>query len=319
MRTKYYRDRNAVITGAASGIGLAFAEKLAEYGTNILISDINLERLEQAKNHLRSFGVNVIGMKCDVTKRSDVTKMADKALNKMGEIHFLFSNAGVAMGGPFEHFTLSSWKRIININLWGMIHVISEFIPKFLSQGFGHVIVTSSIAGSLGVGGLVPYSTTKFANSGFCEALYGEYKSKGIDVSIVNPFPLKTNLIETVGISFPSELMEEHSAESLQKGISRAKEYYWENFCAKRGLRTGFCGGFNVDRSIDIYLKKIRKKKLYIFERRYGRFFQFIRGFFPRLYKKILSILGKRHTNLLNETFKMAETIAENEKLVKKK
>ncbi len=163
--------------------------------------------------------------------------------------------------------------------------------------------MTSSIAGSLGVGGLGPYNATKFANSGLCESLYGEFKPRGINVSIVSPFPVKTNLIETVGISLPPTLVENLPPEVVKDRIEAGKRYYWERFCAKKGLVSGFCGGEAVDVAVENYLRKIAQKKLYIFERWHGRFFQFIRGFWPGLYKKVLTILGKRNIRLLNEAY----------------
>ncbi|MHA1292629.1 MAG: SDR family NAD(P)-dependent oxidoreductase [Promethearchaeota archaeon] len=313
MHKKYFRGKNAVITGSASGIGKNFALSLAKLGTNLVISDINEERLEAVRKEIENIGVKVISLKCDVSKQSDVKRLAKVSFDEMQNIYFLFSNAGVAIGGPSEYITISQWKRIININIWGTIRVVMAFIPGMIEQGFGHIITTSSIAGSLGTGGLIPYSTTKFAISGFSEALYSEYKKKGIEVSIICPFPIKTNLIETVGISFPPELIEGMNPEEMNIGIEEAKKYYWNHFCEKKGLWTGFCGGFEVERSVARFIKKISKKKLYIFDRRYGRFFQFVRGWWPNLYKAILKILGNRHTGLLEKTYEKALNIAKNE------
>ena len=303
MRKKYYNNKNAVITGAASGIGREIALKLASMGSNLLLSDINMERLEEVKEIAKSFGIKAVSVKCDVSKRSEVDNMAKIAIQEFNEIHFIFSNAGIAIGGLFEYLPFSQWKRIININLWGMIYVVKTFIGKLLSQGFGHIIVTSSIAGTMGVGGLMPYSTTKFANAGFCEALYGEYKDRGIDVSILSPFPLKTNLIETAGIGFPPELIEGRDANEIKQSIDQAKRFYWENFTKKKLLFEGFGGGFTVERAVKRYLKKIRKKKLYIYERRYGRMVQYLKGFWPRSYKKVVKTIGNRNIKLLEDTF----------------
>ena len=173
---------------------------------------------------------------------------------------------------------VDNWKKVIDINIWGMIYCVTAFLHRMLEQGFGHIIVTSSAAGSLGVGGMLPYCTSKFANAGFCEALYGEYKSKGIDVSIICPFPLKTNLIEDVGISVPPELLEGLSPEAIEVGIKKGKKYYWDKYNENKGPLTGFCGGFPVERSVNRFIKKIRRKKLYIYDRRYGRFLQWLRG-----------------------------------------
>ncbi|MFX0103795.1 MAG: SDR family NAD(P)-dependent oxidoreductase, partial [Candidatus Hodarchaeota archaeon] len=219
---------------------------------------------------------------------------------------------GIAVGGPFEHLSPTSWKRIIDINIWGMINVISATIPKMLEQGFGHVIQVASIAGAVGIGGLVPYSTTKFANSGFCEALYGEYHHRGINVSVVCPFPIKTGLIETVGIGIPPQLLEGFDAETIKEGIQKGKEYYWEKFCSKSHLFNGFCGGWEVDKAVKNYLKQISKKRLYIFESKYGRLVQFIRGASRGIFNRVVGMFGKRHVKLLDETFDIAVSYGKN-------
>ncbi len=183
-KNNYFRGRNAVITGAASGIGRELALQLAKMGTNVVISDINMERLEQVKKEIEILGVKVLALKCDVTELLDARRLAEKSIAGMNDIHFLFSNAGIAIGGPFEHLDMSQWKQIVNINVFGMIHIVKAFINKLVNQEYGHIIVTASVAGIFGIGGLSPYNTTKFANIGFCESLLSEYRDKGINVSV---------------------------------------------------------------------------------------------------------------------------------------
>lgn len=297
---KFYRGKNAVITGGASGIGKEIALNLAKMGCNIVISDIKLDRLEQTKKEIGAFGVKVYAQKCDVTNTIEIKKFAKNTIKEMGNIHFLFSNAGIAVGGPFEHLMISQWDRILNINMYGMIHVVRAFIPKLIEQGFGHVIVTASIAGTIGIGGLAPYSTSKFANAGFCEALYGEFSHRGIDVSILSPFPLLTNLIETAGFGIPAHLLSDLDPKRMQEEIKIGMQDYWAEFTKKQSILKGFAGGFTVQRATKRYLKKIRKKKLYIYERRYGRMLQFLQGAWPAMYKRFLRSKGKTHVKLMN-------------------
>jgi len=306
MKKKYFKGKNAVITGAASGIGREFAVKLAQMGTNLVLSDINMERLEEVKKETEALGVRVIIVEADVTKNSQVKNLAKTAIKEMKDIHFLFSNAGIAMGGPFDSLTMIQWERIININIYGMINVVKAFISRLIEQSFGHIIVTASIAGTLGIGGLSPYNTTKFANRGFCESLYSEFSPKGINVSVICPFPIETNLLETVGIGIPPEILEGVDAKGFDEGIKAGKIHYWTEFTKKQSIFKGFGGGFTVNRSVDRYIKKIRKKKLYLFERRYGRLLQFVQGLWPGLYQKLLRSFGKRHLNLVQETYDLA-------------
>ncbi|OLS15375.1 MAG: KR domain protein [Promethearchaeota archaeon CR_4] len=305
---RYFRGKNAIITGAASGIGRAFAEQLAAIGTNLVLSDINMERLEMVKQALIKYPIQVVTSLCDVTKEKDVEELAKLTVGTFKTVDFLFSNAGTAMGGHIENISMIQWQTIIQINIIGMINCVRAFLPKMLEQQSGHIIVTSSICGSIGTGGLIPYTTTKFANSGFCEALYGECKGRGINVSIVSPFPLKTNLIEEAGIIIPPGLLDGISPEIAKAAINKGKQYYWENFCARKGLISGFCGGMEVDIAVENYLRKIANKKLYIFERWHGRFFQFVRGWWPSLYKRTLLLLGNRSIKLFDKAFEIAQS-----------
>ncbi|MFX1392876.1 MAG: SDR family NAD(P)-dependent oxidoreductase [Promethearchaeota archaeon] len=307
MRSKkYFSGKNAVITGAASGIGREFALSLAKYGCNLVISDINMERLELLRKELEQFPIKVVTVNCDVTKNSQVKKLAKISIEELGDIYFLFSNAGIATGGPFEHINQAQWEKTININLFGMYYVVKAFISKLLEQKFGHIIVTASIAGTLGVGGLNPYNTSKFANAGFCESLYSEYNHKGIDVSVICPFPIRTNLIDSVGFGISPERLEGIDANVMQEALELGKRHYWEEFTKKQRLSHGFAGGFPVERAVKRFIKKIKKKKLYIFERRYGRTMQFLQGFNPGFYRKLLKSLGIRHLELINEATEIA-------------
>ncbi len=303
MNEKYFKNKNAVITGAASGIGRTLALELARMGTNLVISDINMERLENVKEEVEAYKVKVVSKKCDVTKKSDVKSLRDITLSNMQDVHFLFSNAGTAAGGHLESFSNEIWRNVINVNIWGMVNLVNAFIPKMVEQGFGHVIVTSSIAGIIGAGGLIPYSTSKFANFGFCEALYGEFKDKGIDVSIICPFPIKTNLIETAKMSIPPDLFNKYSQEQLAKAFEIGKEHYWNEFTK---------GGYELERAIRIYLKKVAKKKLYICERKLARFLFFIKGLWPKFYKKLVKKVGADHCGVLDESTQKAIDFIEN-------
>ncbi len=196
MGNKYYDGKNAVVTGAASGIGRELAMQLAKMNVKLLITDINKERLEAVEKELEKMGSSVKSKVCDITDPGEVQALAARAKEEFETIHFIFHIAGVIAGGHYEWIPLQDWERVLKINVWGSIHIVNAFIGKLLDQGFGHIILTSSMAGSFAIGGLVPYTTSKFAVAGFGEALYSEFKSKGLDISILCPFPLQTNLIE---------------------------------------------------------------------------------------------------------------------------
>jgi short-subunit dehydrogenase len=296
MDNKYFNKKNAVITGAASGIGKEIALQLGKSGTNLVISDINMDRLEQVKVELEKMGVEIYSYHCNVTKRNEVNSLLEHINDDFENLHFLFSNAGLAVGGQFELFSRDQWKSIIDVNISGCINMVSTFLPKMLEQGFGHVIVTSSIAGIIGVGGLIPYSTTKFANYGFCEALYGEFHSRGIDVSVICPFPLKTNLIENAQFSLDPDIMKDLPQEKLQDIVNMGKEHFWEEF-TKDSL--------DISEAVEIYLKEIAKKKFYVCERRIPRLIYLIKGLWPNLAKKMVQKFGTENCELVNDSYQI--------------
>ncbi|MBW2397062.1 MAG: SDR family NAD(P)-dependent oxidoreductase, partial [Deltaproteobacteria bacterium] len=142
------RDRIAVITGGASGIGRGMAEAFASEGMKLVIADIESAALESTVSELREAGATVIGVECDVSKADSVAQLAERTLEEYGAAHVLCNNAGVAggMGGPIWEATLDEWDWVMGANLMGVIHGIRSFVPILLEQDEGHVINTASIA-----------------------------------------------------------------------------------------------------------------------------------------------------------------------------
>jgi len=306
MGNKYYDGKNAVVTGAASGIGRELAVQLVKMKANLLISDINKEGLEAVQKELEQLGGIVQSQVCDITDPGDVQRLAEKAKLQFDTIHFIFQIAGIAAGGHYEWISLKDWDRVLKINLWGPIYVVNAFLGKLLEQGFGHIILTSSIAGSFAIGGLVPYTTSKFAVAGFGEALYAEYKSKGLDVSVICPFPLKTNLIEGASIGMPDDFLEGLDLAAQKQAIELGKKYFWGEFMKKQSILKGLGGGNTVENAVRCYLKQLPKKKLYIFDRRYGRLLQVFKGLQQGIYKYFLRTKGEKCDKLIDASFKYA-------------
>src|SRR5262252_6197781 len=122
------RDRVAVITGGASGIGFATAEVLAREGARLVIADIERGALDAAVARLRAQGAKAEGVICDVSDRASVSALADAAFEKMGAVHVVFLNAGVAVSGAVVDMTHDDWRCIIDVDLWGVIHGVESFV-----------------------------------------------------------------------------------------------------------------------------------------------------------------------------------------------
>ena len=182
--------RTAVITGGASGIGLATAQLLAAEGMNLVLADIEAGPLERAATELGALGVV-----CDVGDLASVTHVADEAFARFGSVDVVFNNAGVAIGGPTVDMTHADWEWLMRVNLWGPIHGVEVFLPRMIEQGTGgHVLFTASFAGLMPNVGLGPYCVTKYGVVAMAEVLQRELRQHSIGVSVLCPMRVATNI-----------------------------------------------------------------------------------------------------------------------------
>jgi NAD(P)-dependent dehydrogenase (short-subunit alcohol dehydrogenase family) len=183
------RGRTAVITGAASGIGLGIAHALGDAGMDLVISDIERDPLDTAVKELSAYGTRVLAVSANVADRKAVAALADAAYDEMGQVDVLCSNAGVGVFPDIAEATASDWDWVTSVNLGGMINCLLAFLPRMAAQdGEKHIVLTASIAG-LAPFGMTIYSTTKYAIVGMGESLAQESETNGygIGVSILCP------------------------------------------------------------------------------------------------------------------------------------
>jgi len=199
--------KTAVITGGASGIGLATAHQLAASGMNLVLGDIEEGPLGEAVASLRGFGAHVVGVTCDVSSEEDVIALRDSALAEFGAAHVIFNNAGV-VGGPSLGTPKKVWDWVMAVNVDGVINGINAFAPHFLERNEGHIVNTASLAGLGGVPGTGAYCASKFAVVGISESLFHELALLGSDVhvSVLCPGFVKTRIFESER-NMPNELV----------------------------------------------------------------------------------------------------------------
>jgi NAD(P)-dependent dehydrogenase (short-subunit alcohol dehydrogenase family) len=182
--------RTAVVTGGASGIGLATARLLAAEGMQLVLADIEQEPLERAAAEL-----DAVAAVCDVGDPTSVQRLADSAYERFGAVHLLFNNAGVAVAGPVASVSHADWEWLMRVNLWGPIHGVEAFLPRMIDQGTGgHILFTASFAGLVPNVGLGPYCVTKYGTVALAEVLSKELRPHGIGVSVLCPMRVETNI-----------------------------------------------------------------------------------------------------------------------------
>lgn len=189
----------AVITGGASGIGWAMAERLAAAGMKIALADIEKGPLDEAVSRLTQAGTDAIGVPTDVSDGDQMDALGERVLDHYGAVHVICNNAGVGGGGTMWELTTADWQFVLGVNLWGVIHGVRVFCKHLVAQGEGHIVNTASMAGLVSVPAMGPYNVTKHGVVTLSETLYGELSNAaaGVGVSVLCPGFVNTRIYES--------------------------------------------------------------------------------------------------------------------------
>jgi NAD(P)-dependent dehydrogenase (short-subunit alcohol dehydrogenase family) len=261
---KDFAGRVAVVTGAASGMGLAFSHRFAEEGMSVVLADIESEPLAMAEAALKAKGGKVLAVRTDVMAEDDINRLADAAFSTFGNVHILCNNAGVAATAatlrsrPWES-SLADWEWTFGVNFMGVLYGVRAFVPRMLENGEeGHIVNTASMAGLLT--GANPYNVSKHAVVCLTEGLYKEFKDMKakLSASVLCPGLINTAILEAER-NRPSEFGATDKA-SLRPEL--------QQFSA--GFEAALKAGYEPEEVAHQVFEAIRDDRFYIFPAQEG-------------------------------------------------
>ena len=230
-----FKDKIAIVTGAASGIGRALGEALARRGAVVIMVDIQTELLEEAVGSIKRAGYQAEAVTLDVTNLEGVQALVENTAARHGRLDYIFNNAGIAVGGEVRDVSIDDWRHVLDVNLFGVVHGVAAAYPLMVKQGHGHIINTASIEGLIPFPGTVSYVASKYGVVGLSNALRIEGADLGVKVSVVCPGYIKTPIFHTSKLikmdrekmlqSLPERfgITPEECAEVILHGVERNK------------------------------------------------------------------------------------------------
>lgn len=260
-----FKGKVAIITGGASGIGKSLAELLARKGAYVVVADINVNSGNDVVNSIHAEGGKACFQYIDVTDESMVNELVQKTYDAHGHLDFMFNNAGISSMSEFYNITSDQWKRMININLLGVVYGANAAYKLMKKQGYGYIVNTSSAAAFGPTPLTASYGATKHAVLALTTSLHYEAEDFGVKVSAVCPAFVTTSISQTMDMS------------DFDRGIfnKNQKSYISSEKCA------------------EIIVRGIEKQKLIITTVGLKKTTDIFFTLFPRLHRKLMKYIVK--------------------------
>ena len=242
-----FKEKVCIVTGAASGIGKALCEELARRGARVIATDINTEILQNMVSSIKDGSPHVQAEKLDVTDYEAFQKLIEDTVAREGRLDYLFNNAGIAILGEVRDTTIDHWRKVLDVNLNGVVYGSLLAYQQMVKQGCGHIVNLASVEGLLPFPTTVSYVTSKFAVMGLSQGLYVEGGDLGVNVSVVCPGFVSTPIFDvsdTVGVERQRwresislwerfAISPEGCAKVILKGVEKKKPFITVTFIAR--------------------------------------------------------------------------------------
>jgi NAD(P)-dependent dehydrogenase (short-subunit alcohol dehydrogenase family) len=207
MARSFYRDKVAVVTGGSRGLGLEIARRICTQGGRVVILARDGDELRNAVKDLTSRGGQAMAFRCDLFEAAQIRAVVRQTIERFGRIDILINNAGTIEIGPVDHMQLEDFDRAMRLHFWAPYFLIMQVMPHMRTGGGGRIVNISSIGGKIAVPHMAPYSASKFALTGFSDAIRAELARDKIFVTTVTPGMMRT------GSQIHAKFKGDHSAE----------------------------------------------------------------------------------------------------------
>jgi NAD(P)-dependent dehydrogenase (short-subunit alcohol dehydrogenase family) len=198
--TKRFKDKIAIVTGGASGIGRALCNEMGRRGTTVIVADINIEGAQQVASSITATGGQGHPVHLDICQPEDIKKLIDETVSGHGRLDYTFNNAGIGIAGEVRDMNLQHWQRILDVNLWGVIYGTTSAYQVMIKQGFGHIVNIASLAGLIPIPMVTAYATTKYGVVGLSTSLRAEAAGLGVKVSVVCLGLIQTDICDAATV-----------------------------------------------------------------------------------------------------------------------
>ena len=270
-RSSFFNDKIALITGGSRGLGLEIARQISARGGKVVLLARDPDELTRAKTDLEGFAAEVLTVQCDLLETAQIQSAVQQALQRFGKIDILINNAGTIEIGPIEHMQLKDFDRAMRLHFWAPFILQLLIVPQMRAKGGGRIVNISSIGGRIAVPHMAAYSASKFALTGFSDAIRAELARENILVTTVTPGLMRT------GSQIHAKFKGDHPA-----------EYKWFDWSRRLPLAS-----ISVERAAGKILSACRRGKPTLIMPWSAYFIIAANALFPSLSGRIMKIVNR--------------------------